>query len=155
MATNFLWGTGVAGITLLGAELNSLTDGSGTAYGTEFGGANDYQLGILWLHLASNSLAFTAGSHIDVFFVSSTTPNAASGAYPTYTSGAYKLAESNYLVASIAINPATQSANVVNETYVDVRIPMGFKQPIIVNHTGVTLPSSGNTLTLYPTPTQY
>jgi hypothetical protein len=37
----------------------------------------------------------------------------------------------------------------------DVRIPLGFFKAILVNHAGVTLPASGNTLDLYPTPTQY
>lgn len=110
---------------------------------------------MLYLHIASNSLAFTGTSYVDVFLVPSTTT--ASGAtYPTYASGAsYKLAEANYKVASIAINPATQAANVVDEIVPDVRIPLGFFKAILVNHAGVALPASGNTLDLYPTPTQY
>jgi hypothetical protein len=155
VATNFLWGPVGTVIHLLTTELNTLADASGSAYGPEVGVASDYQLGQLYLHIASNSLAFTGTSRVDVFFVPSST--AASGAtYPTYTSGAsYKLAEANYLAGSIAINPATQSANVVDEVLPDVRIPAGFFKAILVNHTGVTLPASGNTLDLYPTPTQY
>jgi hypothetical protein len=155
VATNFLWGPVGTVIHLLTTELNSRVDGEGTPYGPEVGVANDPQLGQLSLHIASNSLAFTGTSRVDVFFVSSITT--ASGAtYPTYTSGtSYKLAESNYFVGSIAINPATQSANVVDEVLPDVRIPAGFFKAILVNHTGVTLPASGNTLDLYPTPTQY
>jgi hypothetical protein len=155
MPTNFLWGGVGSVINLLTTELNALADGSGTVYGPEKGVANDYQLGMLYLHIASNSLAFTLTSRVDVFLVPSTTTG--SGAtYPTYTSGAsYKLAESNYLVGSIAINPATQVANAVDEVLPDVRIPLGFFKAILVNHTGVTLPASGNTLDLYPTPTQY
>jgi hypothetical protein len=155
VATNFLWGPVGTVIHLLTTELNTLADASGSAYGPEVGVASDYQLGQLYLHIASNSLAFTGTSRVDVFFVPSST--AASGAtYPTYTSGAsYKLAEANYLAGSIAINPATQSANVVDEVLPDVRIPLGFFKAILVNHAGVTLPASGNTLDLYPTPTQY
>jgi hypothetical protein len=155
MPTNFLWGPVGTVIHLLTTQLDSLADSSGTAYGPEVGVANDYQLGQLYLHIASNSLAFTITSRVDVFFVPSSTTG--SGAtYPTYTSGSsYKLAESNYLVGSIAINPATQSANVVDEVLADVRIPLGFFKTILVNHAGVTLPASGNTLDLYPTPTQY
>jgi len=155
MATNFLWGNVGSVIHLLTTELNTLADGSGTAYGPEVGAANDPQLGMLYLHIASSSLAFTATSRVDVFLVPSTTT--ASGAtYPTYTSGSsYKLAEGNYLVGSIAINPATQSSNVVDEVLPDVRIPAGFFKAILVNHAGVTLPGSGNTLDLYPTPPQY
>jgi hypothetical protein len=154
VATNFLWGGVGAVIHLLTTELNSRIDGEGTPYGPEVGGVNNYQLGQLSLHIASNSLAFTLTSRVDVFFVPSIT-TASGAAYPTYTSGSsYKLAESNYFVGSIAVNPATQSANVVDEALVEVRIPLGFFKAILVNHTGVTLPSSGNTLDLYPTPTQ-
>jgi hypothetical protein len=155
VATNFLWGPVGTVIHLLTTELNTLADGSGSAYGPEVGATTDYQLGQLYLHIASNSLAFTATSRMDVFLVPSSTT--ASGAtYPTYTSGAsYKLAESNYFVGSIAINPATQSANVVDEVLPDIRIPLGFFKAILVSHAGVTLPGSGNTLDLYPTPTQY
>lgn len=155
MPTNFLWGGVGTVIHLLTTELNSLADGSGTAYGPEVGVANDYQIGMLYLHLASNSLAFTTASFLKVFFVPSSTT--ASGAtYPTYTSGSsYKLAESNYLAASIAINPATQSANTVDEVVPYVPIPLGFFKTIVVCKAGVTLPASGNTLDLYPMPTQY
>jgi hypothetical protein len=155
VATNFLWGPVGTVIHLLTTELNTLADGSGTAYGPEVGAANDAQLGMLFLHIASNSLAFTLTSRVDVFFVPSTT-TASGGVYPTYTSGAaYKLAEPNYLAGTIAINPATQAANVVNEVLADVRIPLGFFKCILVSHAGVTLPASGNTLDLYPTPPQY
>jgi hypothetical protein len=155
VATNFIWGAVGSVIHLLTTtELGSLADGSGSIYGPEVGVANDYQLGQLYLHIASNSLAFTTTSRADVFLVPSTTT--ASGAtYPTYTSGAsYKLAETNYYVGSIAINPATQSANVVDEALADVRIPLGFFKTILVNRSGVTFPA-GTTLDLYPTPTQY
>lgn len=155
MATNFLWGSVGTVVNLLTTELNSLADGSGTAYGPEKGATNNYQLGMLYLHLASNSLAFTSASFVKVFLVPSTTT--ASGAtYPTYTSGSsYKLAESNYLVATIALNPATQSSNVVDEVVPNVVLPLGFYKAILVNKTGVTLPASGNTLDFYPTPSQY
>ena len=155
MATNFLWGAVGTVINLLTTELNSLADGSGSAYGPEVGIANDYQLGQLHFHIASNSSAFTATSYVDVFFVPSIT-TASGAAYATYTSGSsYKLAEANYKVASIAINPTTQGANVVEEVVVDVRIPLGFFKAIFVSHACVTLPASVNTLNLYPTPTQY
>ncbi len=155
MATNFLWGAVGSVVHLLTTELNSLASGSGTAYGPEVGAANDPQLGMLYLHIASNSSAFTVNSFMKVFFVPSTTT--ASGAtYPTYTSGSsYKLAESNYLAGVIYINPATQSANVVDEVLPNVTMPAGFFKTILVSQAGVTLPSSGNTLDFYPTPTQY
>lgn len=155
MATNFLWGSVGSVIHLLTTEMNSLASGSGTAYGPEVGAANDAQLGQLYLHIASNSSAFTAASYVDVCFVPSTTT--ASGAtYPTYTSGSsYKLAVSNYRVGTIYVNPATQSANVVDEVLPNVIMPAGFFKTILISGLGVTLPSSGNTLDFYPTPTQY
>lgn len=155
MATNFLWGAVGSVVNLLTIELNSLADASGSVAGPEVGQANDYQMGQLSLHLASNSLAFTAASYVKICFL---TPiaTASGGTYPTYASGSsYKLAEQNYAVSSIAINPATQSANVVDETVQFVPIPLGFKKAVLINRTGVTLPASGNTLNLYPTPTQY
>lgn len=155
MATNFLWGSVGSVVHLLTTEMNSLVSGSGTAYGPEVGAANDAQLGQLYLHLASNSLAFTTASYVSVYFVPSTTT--ASGAtYPTYASGStYKLAGPNYLAGVIYINPATQSANVVDEVLPNVIMPLGFFKTILVNNAGVTLPASGNTLDFYPTPTQY
>lgn len=155
MATNFLWGTVGTVINLLTTELNSLANNAGTAYGPEVGVANDAQLGMLHLHLASNSSAFTVSSYLSVFFVPSITT--ASGAtYPTYTSGTTPaLSQSNYLVGNIAINPKTQAANVVDEVLPGVIIPAGFFKCIVINSSGVALPASGNTLDVYPTPTQY
>ncbi len=155
MATNFLWGPVGTVVNLLTTELNSLADASGSAIGPEVGAANDAMLGQLSLHLASNSLAFTANSYVLVFFVPSIT-TASGGTYPTYTSGTtYKLAENNYRVARIDINPATQVANVVDEVVFNIIRPLGFHKTILVNRTGVTLPASGNTLNFYPTPPQY
>lgn len=154
MATNFLWGAVGTTMNLLTTELNSLATGSGTAYGPEINNSSGYQLGQLTIHLASNSSAFTTASYVSVFLVPST--DTAGTAYPTYTSGSsYKLSEQNYLVATIAINPATQSANVVDETVPYVPIPLGKFKCILVNQSGVTLPASGNTVNLYPTPSQY
>jgi hypothetical protein len=65
------------------------------------------------------------------------------------------LAESNYLAGVIYVNPATQSSNVVDEVLPYVTMPLGFFKTILVSQLGVTLPSSGNTLDFYPTPTQY
>ena len=91
-------------------------------------------------------------SSCSVYLVPSTTT--ASGAtYPTYTSGSsYKYSGNGY-VGSIIINPATQSSNVVDEILPGIIIPAGFFKCILVNNTGVTLPTSGNTLDLYPTAT--
>lgn len=155
MATNFLWGNVGAVVALLASELDSLASGSGTAYGPEVGGANNPQLGMLSLHLASNSLNFTTTSSVSVFFVPSKT-TVAGAAYPTYTSGAsFKLATQNYLAGVIYINPTLQVANVVDEVLPNVIIPLGAFKTILVSNLGVTMPAAGNTLSLYPTPTQY
>ena len=155
MATNFLWGGVGSAYNLLTTEMNSLASGSGTALGPEIDNTtNAYQIGRLHLHIASNSLALVAGSFCKVFFLSSN----AGSTYPTYTSGSsYKLAESNYLVGSIFLNPATQSANVVDEWLEGVFIPAGkFKTVLVYVGGGAgTLPASGNTLDIFPTPSQY
>jgi hypothetical protein len=154
MATNFLWGNVGTVIHLLTTELNSLASLGGTVYGPEVGGANSPQMGQLYLHLASNSLTFTAASSLAVYLVPSSTT--ASGAtYPTYTSGATPKYSGNGYVGSININPATQSANVIDEVFPGIIIPTGFFKCILINNSGVALPASGNTLDLYPTPTQY
>lgn len=153
MAT-FAWGAVGTVVTLLSTELNTLATASGSAAGSEVDNSTNSQLATLWLTIASNSLAFTVSSFVSVYLVPSTTPGASSGTYPTYTSGSsYKLAASNYWVGDIFINPATQSANVVNETLPNVMLPAGFFKPILVNNSGVTLPASGNTLKMYRTPT--
>ena len=157
MTANFLWGSIQSVKNLLTTELNSLADGSATAYGPEIDNSAGWQMGLLKLLIASNSLAFTTASLIRVFFVPSLNGlGGGSAIYPTFTSGAsYKLAESNYLSGVIAINPATQSANAVNEGLPFVPMPPGYFKTIAVSRAGVTLPSSGSALDLYPTPTQY
>jgi len=153
--TNFLWGGVGSVITLCTTELNSLASGSGSAACPEVDNTSAaFQIGRVHLHLASNSLAFVAGSYVKVFFL----PSNAGSTYPTYTSGAsYKLAESNYLVATIFLNPATQSANVVDEWLDGVFIPAGkFKAVLVYVGGGAsTWPASGNTLDIFPTPSQY
>jgi len=152
--TNFLWGAAGSVYNLLTTELNSLASGSGSALGPAIDNStNKYQTGRLELVIASNSLAFTAASFVKVFFLTRLSDGTN---YPTYTSGAsYKLAETQYLAAIINVNPATQSANVVYETYDNARIPQGFFKTVLVSSLGVTLPSSGNTLNLLPTPNAY
>lgn len=154
MATNFLWGTVGSVVHLLTTELNTLANAAGAAYGPEVGGANSAMRGQLYLHIASSSLAFTAASFVSVYLVPSST-TATGATYPTYTSGASYKYSGNGFVGNIAINPATQSANVVDEVLPGIIVPAGFFKCILVNNTGVTLPASGNTLDLYPTPTQY
>lgn len=154
MATNFLWGATGSVIHLLTTELNTLADNAGSAYGPEVGGANKEQMGMLYLHIASNSSAFTNASSVAVFLVPSTT-TASAATYPTYTSGTSFKYSGNGYVGQININPTTQSANVVDEVLPNIIIPAGFYKTILVNRAGLALPASGNTLDLYPTPSQY
>jgi hypothetical protein len=153
MATNFLWGTRQAATTLLTTELNSLA----TANGSAASGAIDltasgWQEGDLELFIASSSSAFTASSYCDVYFLPSTDGTN----YPKYTSGSsWKLAMANYWVGTIAMHPATLSTETIYEGLTGVRIPAAKFKVVLVNNTGVTLPASGNTLKLYPTPEQY
>lgn len=154
MATNFLWGTVGSVAHLLTTELNSLASLAGSAYGPEVGGANSAMRGNLYLHLASNSLAFTASSYLSVYLVGS--KDTTSGAtYPTYVSGTTPFYSGNGFVGNINISPHTQSANVVDEVLNGIIIPAGFFKCILINNSGVALPASGNTLDLYPTPWQY
>jgi hypothetical protein len=155
MATNFLWGAVGSVYNLLTTEINALASGSGTALGPEIDNTtNAFQVGKLHLHIASNSLALVAGSYCKVFLLSSN----AGATYPTYTSGtSYALSEPNYLVGVLALNPKTQSSNVVDEWLEGVFIPAGkFKAALVYVGGGAgTLPATGNTLDLFPTPSQY
>lgn len=157
MATNFLWGATGTPATVLQNELNALANGSASAYSAEQGGASQPQLATLWLHIDTQSNTYTTASRVDVYIVPSTTPGSASGTYPSFTSGAsFKLAGSNYLAASIYIDPATFAAAVCNETYAYVTVPAGYYKVILANQTGFALPSTNsNTLTIITTPTQY
>lgn len=154
MPTNFLWGARQTAVDLLvSTELNSLANGSGSAASS----AIDLTAsGWLWcdlqLYIASSSLAFTAASYVDVYFV--TSPDGTN--YPKYTSGGtWKLASANYFAARIWIHPATLSSEAIYETVRRVAVPSAKFKVVLVNGTGVTLPSSGNTLKLIPTPEQY
>lgn len=154
MATNFLWGNVGSTFNLLTAELNALASLAGCAYGPEVGGNNEPQRAMLALHLASNSLAFTAGSFVSVYLVPSIT-TLTGGTYPTYAAAAPAIYSGNGFVGNININPKTQSANVVDEILLGVIIPLGFWKTILINNTGVALPASGNTLNAILTPTQF
>lgn len=153
MATNFLWGTRQTAYNLLTTELNSLASGSSTAYGPEIDNtSNKWQLGDLNFKLASSSSALTGASYCDVYFVIS-----ADGTnYPKLTSGSsWKLASANYFAASIAFHPATLSSEVIYECVRGVLIPSAKFKTVLVSALGVTMPSSGNTLDIIPSPEQY
>lgn len=148
MATNFLWGAVGTKIALLTTEMNSLAVGTLTAAGPEINNSTGYQAGLLTLHLGS--AAFVAGNFASVYFVPSN--DTAGTTYPTVTSAA-AWAGANYFVGSIAINGSTA---VQNETLWVPYIPLGKFKTYLLTGTGTpTLAASGNTLDLYPTPSQY
>lgn len=148
MATNFLWGPVGSVIHLLTTEMNSLAAGTLTAAGPEINNSSGYQQGLLYLHLAS--AAFVAGNYCSVYFVSSS--DTAGTTYPTVTSAA-AWGGNNYFVGNIAINGSTAAQN---ETLFVPYIPLGkFKTYLLTGGSPPTLGASGNTLDLYPTPSQY
>lgn len=148
MATNFLWGAVGSKIALLTTELNSLGAGALTAAGPEINNSTGYQQGLLYLHLAS--AAFVAGNYANVYFVPSN--DTAGTIYPTVTSAA-AWAGANYFAAPIQINGSTAAQN---ETVWVPYIPLGkFKAYLLTGGTPPTLGASGNTLDLYPTPSQF
>lgn len=149
MATNFLWGATGAAYSLLGTELNSLAVNTLSSIGAEIDNtSNAYQMGILDVHLAS--AAFADPSYITIYLIPST--DTAGAAYPSFhSSAAGNLA--NYKVATIYINGATAAQD---EVYPYVTIPPGkFKALALTGGSCPTLAASGNTVKLYPTPTQY
>lgn len=155
MATNFLWGSVGSAYNLLTTELNTLASGSMTAAGPEIDNTtNAFQVGKLHLHIASSSLALTAASLVNVYLLSSN----AGATYPNFTSGASPiLARQNYLVGTLALFPTTLSAAVLDEWLEGILIPAG-KFKAVLEYVGGgagALPSSGNTLDLFPTPSQY
>lgn len=146
------WGTIGAAYNLLTTEFNSLASGALTAMGPEIDNtSNAYQMGRLRFHIASNSLVLTATSRLDVFFF----PSNAGSNYPTIVSGgSYKLAVQNYIVASMPLYPTTLVAATLDEWLEAVFIPAGkWKAAALYVGGGAgTLPSSGNTLDIIPTP---
>lgn len=152
MPTNFLWGARVSPTTLLSTELNSLATNNGSAASSAIDlTSSGWQLADFELVLGSSSLAFSSASYVDVYLL----PSADGTTYPKYTSGAsYKIA-AHYWSHRIYIHPATLSVESIVEVVREVRLPSAKFKVVLVNQTGVTLPGSGNTLKLYPTPEQY
>lgn len=149
MATNFLWGATGSVLHLLTTQLNSLANGTLSALGPEIDNTSGaYQMGQLYIHMAS--AAFVDPSYIEIYFVPSS--DTAGGAYPSFHSaGAGNL--QNYLVATVYINGANAAQE---ETFPYVSIPPGkFKVCALTGGSTPALASSGNTVDLYPTPTQY
>jgi hypothetical protein len=148
MPTNFLWGPVGTVMNLLTTEMNSLANGTLSALGPEINNTTGYQMGQLTLALAS--AAFVAPSYAQVFLVPSSDTNGTT--YPTFTSAA-AAALSNYRVGTIYINGSTAAQN---EFLPYITIPLGkFKTLILTGGSCPTLGASGNTLNLYPTPSQY
>lgn len=152
---DFIHGTRPGVVALLTTELNGLGNGSLTPFGPVITPGSTTNLtvrhlrGDLALKLASNSLAFTAASFVAVYFV----PAIDSTNYPKL-SGA-NLARSNYRVGTIALYPATPTAEVIYENVRGVLIPNAPFKVVLENLSGVALPASGNTLDLYPQAVAY
>lgn len=149
MTALFTWGAVGSKMALLTTEMNALATGTLCAIGPEINNSSGYQLGQLTLTLAS--AAFVAGNGVAVYFFRSS--DTAGATYPTLTSAA-AFAASNYLVGVIGINGSTAAQN---ETLGNVYIPLGkFKCAVqTIGASCPTLGATGNTLDLYPTPTQY
>lgn len=148
MATNFLWGPVQSVMNLLTTQLDALANGTLSALGPEINNSGGFQMGQLTVTLAS--AAFVAPSFINIYFVPSS--DTAGGAYPTFTSAA-AAALANYLVATVAINGSTAAQK---EMYPYVPIPLGkFKPLALTGGSCPTLGATGNTVDLYPTPSQY
>ena len=148
MATNFLWGSVGSVMNLLTTEMNALANGTLSALGPEINNTSGYQMGQLTLVLAS--AAFVAPSYAQVFLVPSS--DTAGGAYPTFTSAA-AAGLSNYRAGVIYINGSTAAQT---ETLPYITIPLGkFKTLLLTGGSCPTLGATGNTLNLYPTPSQY
>ncbi len=148
MATNFLWGTTGSVMHLLTTELNSLAASTLTAYGPEINNTTGPQLGQFYLQLGS--AAWVAGNFLAVYIMPSS--DTAGGAYPTLGTFAQE-ALANYLAGVIYIKGTTAAQTAVLPNII---IPSGkFKTFAAFGGTTPTSASSGNSLDLYPTPTQY
>jgi hypothetical protein len=135
-------------MNLLTTELNGLAVATATVAGPEINNSTGYQLGQLYVHMAS--AAFVAGNFINIYLVPSN--NTAGTIYPTFTSAAAG-AWSNYLAGAVYINGSTAAQN---EILSNVIIPLGkFKTYAITGGSCPTLAGTLNTVDLYPTPTQY
>lgn len=152
---DFIYGARPGAVPLLTAELNALANASLTSFGPEITPGVTANLtfrhlrGDLALRLAPNSLAFTAASFVIVYFA----PAADGTNYPKL-SGA-NMARANYRVGTIALYPATPSAEAIYENIRGVAIPNAPFKVVLENQSGVALPASGNTLDLYPQAVAY
>ena len=151
MTANFLWGATGTVKHLLTTELNALTKATICAIGPEIDNTSGaFQMGQLYVHLAS--AAFVIGDYVQIFLIPSN--DTAGGTYPTIGTTAqwWGGASSNYLAGTIYINGTTAAQD---EILPYVTIPLGKFKTILYAGTGVNLGATGNTVDLYPTPTQY
>lgn len=148
MTANFLWGSVGSVMNLLTTELNSLANGTLSALGPEINNTGSFQMGQLTVHMAS--AAFVDPSYVNIYLVPST--DTAGAAYPTFTTSA-QASLANYLVGTVYIEGTTAAHD---ETLPYITIPLGkFKTLALTGGSCPTLSASGNTVNMYPTPTQY
>ena len=153
--TDFIYGTRPGAVPLLTTELNALASAGVSAFGPVITPGTTTNLtvrhlrGDLLFKMASSSLALTATSFVAVYFV----PAIDGTNYPKLSGS--NLARANYRVGTIALYPATLSAEVIYEGVLSVRIPNVVFKTVLENLSGVALPASGNTLDLYPQAINY
>lgn len=148
MTAPFTWGSVGSVMNLLTTEMNSLAVATLTSLGPEINNSSGYKEGQLYLNLAS--AAFVSGCFAEVFFVPSN--DTAGGSYPTLGTYAQE-ALANYRVGVMFIKGTTAAQKSILPY---VPIPLGkFKAFLATNGSCPALASSGSTLDLYPTPTQY
>ena len=149
MTTTVQWGSVGTVMNLLTTELNSLPINNLTALGPEINNTTGAQMGMLHIHVAS--AAFTDPSTFNVYLVPSS--DTAGTAYPTFAATGPQGNLANYLAATVYIH-GTSAAQ--DETFPYVTIPPGkFKALVLTGGSCPTLAASGNTVDLYPTPTQF
>ncbi len=148
MTAQFTWGAVGSVMHLLTTEMNSLAVSTLTSLGPEINNSSGYQMGQLDLTLAS--AAFVAGNSMSVYLLPSN--DTAGGTYPTLGTFAQE-ALANYLVGVMFIKGTTAAQRSILPY---VPIPLGKFKCFVNTNTGTpALASSGNTLDLFPTPTQY
>jgi hypothetical protein len=126
--------------TGLTTELNSLANGACSAVGTAFDNTtNSDQFAAVDIVLAS--LAVASGGYLQVFVVQSLDGTTYEDP-PTTTTGP----GTHMLAATINLVATTSAKRVMSPWF---RIPPGKFKLVLYNGSGVSLASSGNTVTLY------
>ena len=141
MPNRILWDAApVSRGTVLTTELNTLTNGSYTAVGTEINNTvNSDQYGACDIVLAS--LDPSAGAYLGLYLVQTLDgTNYEDPAKTTSNPAAHQL------VATVAVDDVSSAKRIMTPWF---RLPPGKFKFVVQNATGVSLASSSNTVTLY------